>query len=165
MNIEKQEIILSEKNKDLNKSIELYEKILKNSESCSVDYFINLIFIYFLINDPGEMDFYKISIKFVDECNEKMIPLINEAKEQYPKNVEVLFWENYINFILWGEIPFDKIDSKFVMQRETLIPFFYFYDPLSEEFREEAALLYSLVREGSSFKDRYVKGILDRYFK
>lgn len=161
----KQRIKLAEKNNDFKETTSLYEDAIKNINLRTVDDYINIIFMYFIINDPGEMEFFNVNLSFVNISNERIKTLLDEAKNLYPNNQELLFWENYIYFILFGDKPFDEVNPAFSIQKETLIPFFYFYNPPSKKFREEAKLLYELVKDGFSFKERYIKSILASHFE
>ena len=163
MSIEK--ALIAEKQNKIELAAQIYENIIKQENYPSIDCFINLLIIYFIANDPAERKNYELNMDFTNFGNSRTPVLLSIAKHLYPASQELLFWENYIHFILDNDSACKEIDKKFSEQHETLIPFFYFYEPKHSVFLKEAELLRAEVKDGNTCKERYIKSVLDASWK
>lgn len=146
---------------------ELYETILSERNKPPLDVFLNLIMIYFTSLDPGYQREYELTDAFVENGGNRLLELFPEAQRLYPDSVELAFWHNLVFSIHkcdpWGP-SYDDIDPKFSKQTDTLYPYYLFYRLKKNLFKNQAAQLWEIVKEGRTCKDRYVRSTLAPYF-
>ena len=133
----------------------LEEKVRKHPND--VQAAIDLLFAYFILNDPGE---YQVDPQFLHQCNERFVEVLTQMLQRFSGSVELAFWANYFQFVLGWPDEYDDVDPKFANQSGTKVPFFYFYDQTSGAFEDKAKALLKEVSPSKTLKEKYIVSIL-----
>lgn len=154
------EALAAEACDDLFRAADLYEQEIQSGNT-ALDVLLNLAVLYWEASDPGESrvaerrDFFLLAGRRYDD-------LLEQAVATYPESVEARFWRAFIRGISLGE-PFDLDDARKLLAREPtcLVPaFFVFGQSKGDEAPRAAAELLIQVRDGATYRDRYVRRYL-----
>ncbi|WP_306350849.1 hypothetical protein [Flavobacterium sp. '19STA2R22 D10 B1'] len=154
-------------NFNITKSIDLYEDRLAQS-NYSEDDFINLILIYWNISFDYGTESYCVSHNFFSEKEISKLPLRVEelfkiALQEYPRNLELLFWKIYIDeMILYSPGLYKDRMVDLLKKQEFLLPYFYLYVQCNEQNNLKLVeLKKQLMNEDSNYKKMYILSYLD----
>lgn len=151
-------------NGNIPKAIEFYEKSVNNKETKNS--IINLLIIYWLITfDLGFRQEYGIEERsdIYLKSYKKTIELKSQAIEEYPDDVEIIFWIRYINHIN-GEKDFSFSECEELIRKDVtqLIPYF-FVVQYSEKYIPQATKLYESIMNQPSIKNKYIISLIERF--
>lgn len=145
---------------DLFRTADFYEAAIRSGNT-SLDVLLNLAVLYWEACDPGEArvaarrDFFQLA-------GRRSYELLDQAVATYPSSVEARFWRAFVRGISLGE-PFDLSDARELLRQEPtcLVPaFFVFGQTKGDEAPRAAADLLIQVRDGATYRDRYVRRYL-----
>ena len=138
-----------------------YDKALRNNEG-SFDDYLNASLLMFGFQDYGYSSHHKIEQKDIDQAWDKSIEYLRVSEEKFGKHAEVRFWESYYNFILLGESDIVEVSQELFTQGFE-IPVIYLLpsDRLNERYIAKANSLFNKVKNLSTYKERYIKSILE----
>jgi len=141
-------------------AIEEYEHAL-NSEDCALEIYLNLFSVYFICTDPGYFAHHNLSTSFIDLAWKRGLLALQRAESKFAQNSEIMFWKLYAPYVRLGEPEFVEACLKLVNPAESLIPYFYlFFQFKGTKYRSEATELYSMVKDRSTARKRWVEGAL-----
>jgi hypothetical protein len=144
---------------------EAYEAVIANAEA-DLDTYLNLAVLYFVCNDGGYAAHHKLSVPFLSKAWDRTTELLDEAEELFGSCSEISFWRLYFAFILLGGDSAYAECERLVHEDTTLVPYFHlFAAPDGEKYRESAEALLSLVKSGSTAKERYIRSVLQGTFQ
>lgn len=148
-------------NKEYIEAVELYEKELQQNCTPSIDTYINLSFLYWefaseqiAFNDPNN-----IPDKWSNIGGKRYPEVITQGLEQYPKSVELHFWEKYFSYRLLCEDFSQEACEEIVRKygdEESLAPYFFLYLFDEERFRDKRNELRKKCKELLTAKNRYI---------
>ena len=143
----------------LKPAIELYESYAF-TESSDQESIVNLLCIYFEVQDYGIQVHHGLNGEYAGHCYQKMLELIEHSKQLYPQSVQLQFWSDYAQYTYWGNVPHDTLNEKlYTSQTETLDPFFAF----GNRYPTQSQALYAQVKDKKTFRERYIAGILESW--
>jgi len=147
----------AEAKNELAEAAYFYEKVISGTSSPPISVFINLMFLYFLAQDHGIEVEQNLTIDYMSKAYRRITPLYNQAKALYPENIEVDFWENYIFYRFPYGPSYDEVSENYFNQKKTMVPYFFAYDAESNAYVKEAKELWKEVKDGKTFKERYIR--------
>ena len=138
-----------------------YEIALQEDEA-NLDTFLNLAVLYFVCTDFGYSAHHHLLPEFSAKAYERALAILDKAEERFGRNVEIVFWRQYFQYIVLGDEPFIEPCEQLVSSGSSLVPYFYLFTSFQgEKYRPQAQQLFELVRDGTTAKKRYIRSILE----
>lgn len=146
-------------------AIQAYETAIREPDA-DIETYLNLAVLYFVCRDFGYLTYHRLPNEFVDTAWRRANELLDEAEVRFGRHAEIDFWNKYFRFVVLGEEPFYEECLKLAREGSSLIPYFHlFTSPEGEQYRDEVRRLFESVRDGSTAKKRYIKGIVESRLK
>ncbi|MCH1429133.1 MAG: hypothetical protein L7U87_00070 [Chlamydiales bacterium] len=152
---------VADRDGDVISAAKSYLNALESKEPYFSDDYINALVLFFFIEDYGVISSLEIPEDMSKNNVDIIIKLLQEAKEKFPDNNEIIFWEKYIKFIIMGDsFPLKEAQE---LSEFSLVPTFYLYSASEDKsiYLEKAKELQSFVSSRVSTKERYIYSVLE----
>jgi hypothetical protein len=140
-------------------------EISENGYSLLPDSYINLAFLYWSF----AFDYFGFTIpnNIPDDYSiiggNKYQKILNLGLLNYPNNVELHFWKNYFQHIIFGE-EFSEKDCKQLLEKygdtESIVPYFFLYLFEKEKYNDKRNELLATCNKLPTAKNLYIKSII-----
>lgn len=149
-------------NKDVNKeyidAIKYYENTLKQTYLSPIEVYINLAFLYWKFAS-GQVKSNDHSKNYSNISGERYPEIIRLGLKQYPKSLELHFWEKYLPHRHYFE-EFSQHECEEMIQKygdkESLVPYFYLYLFDENKYLKKKEKLQKICKELLVAKNRYI---------
>jgi len=161
MNAVYEEAVRQDAGDDYMAAVKSYEKALTSANN--VNCYINLAFLYWEATEYGFNTARHLDSTFIQYAARRYAELLAVAKECFPEEPEVLFWERYFAWDSVGGPPFVR-ECKDLLSRSKSMLIPYFYLAMADgpnKYRDELDRLLSLCRQLPTFKNRYISSVIE----
>lgn len=144
------------------KAAALYEQCLADKRNVSVDAFLNLAVLYWVVTDYGYNAGLQLPIDFIHTAGERYEPVLEEAARRFSSFPESTFWIKYTRAISLGEDSFVEECLEMVQSPHcSLVPYFYLFVNIGNEYLMQAQQLLQMCRMLPTTKNIYITSILE----
>lgn len=150
-------------NKQYNDAAIYYQKSIDENE-LNIDVYINLAFLYWNFQDYGFFTYFNISDELREIGYQKYPEILEKGIKQFPKNVELRFWQRYFSHIFYGE-EFSENDCIILMEKykddKNIVPYFFLYLFGKDKYKYFRNLLLEECIKYPTAKNLYIKSMIE----
>ncbi|MDP3938768.1 MAG: hypothetical protein Q8R92_11630 [Deltaproteobacteria bacterium] len=147
---------------DLPAAAREYERAVRDV-GATLETYLNLAVLYFVLVDPGEASTRGLSADFVNAAWRRATELLEEASDRFGSNSEIEFWKRYFRFVVVGDAFLPEECEELAKSGGSLVPYFFLSSACDDNrYCEQTEVLREQVRARETARQRYVYDMLQK---